>query len=253
MNRTHSSLFLVFILALTATLGRLQFLILWYIECNLFTTFDFIFSFFPVKDDFVIQCRVTNKPYDFFGTWYNDSYLLSGDLRWLAHLVSTSIVWLNRASQEADSELTAVMNRMFKFYNRSASSIRSITVANCLIPPSPASPAPSSSEDKSTESPDKVGFTFILSTLKHWIILFWMHRTVRPEAILYLIENYPQRWRDDINPERSRCRMDLSGHSNPSFSIGGEIPKFQTMLGKLYCLIWHLNSIHLNVQVPKWK
>lgn len=26
------------------------------------------------------------------------------------------------------------MNRMFKFYNKSASSIRSITVANCLAP-----------------------------------------------------------------------------------------------------------------------
>lgn len=46
-----------------------------------------------------MQCRVSNKPYDFFGTWYNDSYLLSGDLRWLAYLVSTSVVWLNRASQ----------------------------------------------------------------------------------------------------------------------------------------------------------
>ena len=83
------------------------------------------------QDDFVIQCRMSNKPYDFFGTWYNDSYLLSGDLRWLAHLVSTSIVWLNRASQETDSEYTSIMNRMFRFYNRSASSIRSITVANC--------------------------------------------------------------------------------------------------------------------------
>lgn len=86
---------------------------------------------FNLEDDFVIQCRMSNKPYDFFGTWYNDSYLLSGDLRWLAHLVSTSIVWLNRASQETDSEYTSIMNRMFRFYNRSASSIRSITVANC--------------------------------------------------------------------------------------------------------------------------
>lgn len=77
---------------------------------------------------------MSNKPYDFFGTWYNDSYLLSGDLRWLAHLVSTSVVWLNRASQETQSEYTSIMNSMFKFYNRSASSIRSITVANCLPP-----------------------------------------------------------------------------------------------------------------------
>ena len=99
----------------------------------------------------MIQCRMSNKPYDFFGTWYNDNYLLSGDLRWLAHLVSTSIVWLNRASQESDSEFTSIMNRMFKFYNRSASSIRSITVANCRsLPqnrPSSSSPTPSGASD----------------------------------------------------------------------------------------------------------
>jgi hypothetical protein len=94
---------------------------------------------------------MSNKPYDFFGTWYNDNYLLSGDLRWLAHLVSTSIVWLNRASQESDSEFTSIMNRMFKFYNRSASSIRSITVANCRSLPqhqtSSSSPTPSGTSD----------------------------------------------------------------------------------------------------------
>lgn len=103
------------------------------------------------QEDFVIQCRMSNKPYDFFGTWYNDNYLLSGDLRWLAHLVSTSVVWLNRASQESDSEFTSIMNRMFKFYNRSASSIRSITVANCRSLPqrqaTSSSPTPSGTSD----------------------------------------------------------------------------------------------------------
>ncbi|XP_046635564.1 F-box/WD repeat-containing protein 5-like isoform X1 [Daphnia pulicaria] len=106
---------------------------------------------FNLEENFVIQCRMSNKPYDFFGTWYNDNYLLSGDLRWLAHLVSTSIVWLNRASQESDSEFTSIMNRMFKFYNRSASSIRSITVANCRSLPqhqtSSSSPTPSGTSD----------------------------------------------------------------------------------------------------------
>uniref|UniRef100_A0A0P6G366 F-box/WD repeat-containing protein n=1 Tax=Daphnia magna TaxID=35525 RepID=A0A0P6G366_9CRUS len=106
---------------------------------------------FNLEEDFVIQCRMSNKPYDFFGTWYNDNYLLSGDLRWLAHLVSTSVVWLNRASQESDSEFTSIMNRMFKFYNRSASSIRSITVANCRsLPqrqPTSSSPTPSNTSD----------------------------------------------------------------------------------------------------------
>lgn len=40
-----------------------------------------------LSGDFELQCRVLNKPYDIFGTWYNDQYLLSGDLHWLAHLV----------------------------------------------------------------------------------------------------------------------------------------------------------------------
>jgi len=75
---------------------------------------------------------MANKPYDIFGTWYNDRYLLSGDLYWLAHLVSTSILWLNKASQESSSEHVAIMDQLFRFYNRNASSIRAIMVADCL-------------------------------------------------------------------------------------------------------------------------
>ncbi|XP_056644691.1 F-box/WD repeat-containing protein 5 [Diorhabda carinulata] len=81
---------------------------------------------------FELQCRVVNKPYDIFGTWYSDHYLLSGDLHWLAHLISTSHLWLNKASQEAESELVPITHCLFRFYNRSASSIRSIMIANCL-------------------------------------------------------------------------------------------------------------------------
>ncbi|KAG5889639.1 hypothetical protein JTB14_028918 [Gonioctena quinquepunctata] len=81
---------------------------------------------------FELQCRVVNKPYDIFGTWYSDQYLLSGDLHWLAHLVSCSYLWLNKASQEADSELVPITHCLFRFYNRNASSIRAIMIANCL-------------------------------------------------------------------------------------------------------------------------
>ncbi|XP_049283104.1 F-box/WD repeat-containing protein 5 isoform X2 [Anopheles funestus] len=82
-------------------------------------------------DNFKLKCRVTNRPYDIFGTWFSDQHLLSGDLSWLAHLVSSSILWLNKANQEVDSEHTPVRNQMYKFYNRNASSIRAIMVANC--------------------------------------------------------------------------------------------------------------------------
>ncbi|XP_066142141.1 F-box/WD repeat-containing protein 5 [Euwallacea fornicatus] len=83
-------------------------------------------------DGFYLQCRVVNKPYDIFGTWYSDQYLLSGDLHWLAHLVSSSHLWLNRASQEIDSELVPITHALFRFYNKNASSIRAIMIANCL-------------------------------------------------------------------------------------------------------------------------
>lgn len=58
--------------------------------------------------------------------------LLSGDLHWLAHLVSVSHLWINKASQEADSERVPVTQIMFRFFNRNASSIKSIMMGKCL-------------------------------------------------------------------------------------------------------------------------
>ncbi|KYM96219.1 PREDICTED: F-box/WD repeat-containing protein 5 [Cyphomyrmex costatus] len=89
---------------------------------------------FRVSPGFDLQCRVVNKPYDIFGTWYSERYLLSGNLHWLAHLVSTSVVWLNKANQESASEHVPIMTQLFRFYNGNASSIRAIMVANCLAP-----------------------------------------------------------------------------------------------------------------------
>ncbi|XP_058057938.1 F-box/WD repeat-containing protein 5 isoform X2 [Anopheles bellator] len=86
---------------------------------------------FTMQNGFRLKCRVTNRPYDIFGTWFSDQHLLSGDLSWLAHLVSQSMLWLNKASQEVDSEHTPVRKQIYKFYNRNASSIRAIMVANC--------------------------------------------------------------------------------------------------------------------------
>ncbi|XP_047474883.1 F-box/WD repeat-containing protein 5-like isoform X1 [Penaeus chinensis] len=111
---------------------------------------------FNIERDFQLQCRVLNKPYDIFGTWYNDQYLLSGELHWLAHLVSTSVIWLNKAKQENSSEHQAIISRLYKFYNRNASSVRTILVANCLIPDTPkeSSEAPERSENKPQRVPE---------------------------------------------------------------------------------------------------
>lgn len=78
-----------------------------------------------------MRCRVINRPYDIFGTWFSDQYLISGDLHWLAQMVSTSVLWLNKANQEVDSEHVPIMYQLYKFYNRNASSVRAIMMAKC--------------------------------------------------------------------------------------------------------------------------
>ena len=101
---------------------------------------------FSLLDGFNLRCRVQNKPvsfssivvvtniinllnsiqYDVFGCWYGDQYVLSGDLRWLANLVSKSTIVLNKANQETASEYAPVMKNLYSFYNRNASSVRNL-------------------------------------------------------------------------------------------------------------------------------
>ncbi|XP_016843564.1 F-box/WD repeat-containing protein 5 [Nasonia vitripennis] len=104
---------------------------------------------FRLAEGFELQCRVVNKPYDIFGTWYSERYLLSGGLHWLAHLVSTSVLWLNKANQETGSEHVPIMNQLYRFYNGNASSIRAVMVANCL---SPGSAETDAQNDKTSSS-----------------------------------------------------------------------------------------------------
>lgn len=51
-----------------------------------------------ILGNFELQARVINKPYDVFGTWYNDSHLVSGSLHWTGQLQSCSVLWLNKVS-----------------------------------------------------------------------------------------------------------------------------------------------------------
>lgn len=90
---------------------------------------------FNIHEDFSLQCRVLNKPYDVFGTWYTETYLLSGHLHFLSNSVTCSVLWLNKASQETESEKKPVVKQLFKFYNKNSSSLRSIMVANSLLQP----------------------------------------------------------------------------------------------------------------------
>lgn len=91
---------------------------------------------FDLKD-FEPQCRVVNKPYDVFGTWYDTQHLLSGTLYWTGHLNSISALWLNKASQAVESERESVMMCLYRFQNINASSIRTIMVADCPLSTAP--------------------------------------------------------------------------------------------------------------------
>ncbi|KAK3088736.1 hypothetical protein FSP39_023151 [Pinctada imbricata] len=87
---------------------------------------------FSLTGDFEMQARVINKPYDVFGTWYNNDYLLSGNLHWIGQLQSCSSLWLNKAYQATESEHESVVMRLYRFQNVNASSIRTIMIAKCL-------------------------------------------------------------------------------------------------------------------------
>ncbi|GIX69712.1 hypothetical protein CDAR_477981 [Caerostris darwini] len=108
---------------------------------------------FNLQGGFTLQCRVLNKPYDIFGTWYTDEYLLSGRLHFLGHLISCSALWLNKAWQESESEKKPIIKRLFKFYNRKASSVRSIAIANCLVTDSKAGSSDSTQASTSSAQP----------------------------------------------------------------------------------------------------
>ncbi|KAJ8300704.1 hypothetical protein KUTeg_022223 [Tegillarca granosa] len=81
---------------------------------------------FTVQGEFQLQCRVINKPYDVFGTWYNDGYLISGQLYWTGQMQSCSAL----------------------FQNQNASSLRTIMVADCVEDPDASSCAGTPTEDK---------------------------------------------------------------------------------------------------------
>ncbi|XP_039630000.1 F-box/WD repeat-containing protein 5 isoform X1 [Polypterus senegalus] len=88
-------------------------------------------------DDFTLLSRVRNKPYDVFGCWLNETHLISGKLHWIGNMTSCSVLWLNKAFQDVESENVNVVKRLFKFQNLNASTIRTVMVADCRRHDSP--------------------------------------------------------------------------------------------------------------------
>ncbi|CAG5867504.1 F-box/WD repeat-containing protein 5 isoform 2-T2 [Menidia menidia] len=82
-------------------------------------------------ENYTLLSRVRNKPYDVFGCWLNETHLISGNLHWIGNMTSCSVLWLNKAFQDIESENVNVVKRLFKIQNVNASTIRTVMVAHC--------------------------------------------------------------------------------------------------------------------------
>ncbi|XP_039317313.1 F-box/WD repeat-containing protein 5 isoform X2 [Saimiri boliviensis] len=82
-------------------------------------------------DSFLLLSRVRNKPYDVFGCWLTETSLISGNLHRIGDITSCSVLWLNNAFQDVESENVNVVKRLFKIQNLNASTIRTVMVADC--------------------------------------------------------------------------------------------------------------------------
>lgn len=100
---------------------------------NYFAIVLSITDFLAAESDILkMKCRVDNTPYSLFGTWYNESFLLSGNRFWLGGFDTSSLIYMNRASQEISSEHIPVTHGLFKFYNTNQSTVTSLLVAKCF-------------------------------------------------------------------------------------------------------------------------
>ncbi|KAK1333931.1 hypothetical protein QTO34_004929 [Cnephaeus nilssonii] len=68
-------------------------------------------------DTFALLSRVRNKPYDVFGCWLTETSLISGNLHRIGDVTSCSVLWLNNAFQDVESENVNVVKRLFKIQN----------------------------------------------------------------------------------------------------------------------------------------
>ncbi|XP_032706831.1 F-box/WD repeat-containing protein 5 isoform X3 [Lontra canadensis] len=113
-------------------------------------------------DNFALLSRVRNKPYDVFGCWLTETSLISGNLHRIGDITSCSVLWLNNAFQDVESENVNVVKRLFKIQNLNASTIRTVMVADCSRFDSPdllldAGASPGRVFDLGSDSEDEAG------------------------------------------------------------------------------------------------
>ena len=53
---------------------------------------------FSVLEKFQICARISTRPADAGGCWYGNKYVISAEFKWLAHFISTSMLWMNKVT-----------------------------------------------------------------------------------------------------------------------------------------------------------
>lgn len=79
-------------------------------------------------DELIYRCRASNRPYDFFGCWFNQSWFLTSECEFLGETTSFSTISLCKSSQDVHSERQRITMKLFRFINFNASTIRMINV-----------------------------------------------------------------------------------------------------------------------------
>ena len=68
------------------------------------------------------------------GCWYGNKYVISSEFKWLAHMVSTSMLLINKVSftleASGNDHTLAGIRTLFRFYNSAGNAVRYFCVAN---------------------------------------------------------------------------------------------------------------------------
>ena len=92
---------------------------------------------FEISRNFDICSRITNRPHDAQGCWFNSRYLISCDFKWLASGISTSMTWMNKIMSLSDESIhdftISGVRSLSKFYNPAGSAIRNFLIADISL------------------------------------------------------------------------------------------------------------------------
>ena len=76
--------------------------------------------------------KITLLLNDSVGCWFGNKYVISSEFKWLAHMVSSSRLWLNKVdtSESANDYTLACMRALYNFYNSHGNVVRNLLVAD---------------------------------------------------------------------------------------------------------------------------